>query len=186
MTTAPTIDTQRLRLRAHVSSDFDAYADVFASDRAGYMGQLKRRQAWFSFCSDVAQWSLFGHGAWAVERLEDGAFVGQVALLKPDHFPELELGWMMTAEGEGKSYAFEAAQMARDFAYVELGRDTLVSYIDPKNTRSIALATRLGAMRDDTAVCPDGETHDETIVYRHPCAAALLQGAQDGGMEAYA
>jgi RimJ/RimL family protein N-acetyltransferase len=181
MTTAPTIETQNLRLRAHVSADFDAYADVFASTRAGYMGQLKRRQAWFSFCSDVAQWSLFGHGAWAVERLNDGALVGQVALLKPDHFPELELGWMMTAAGEGKGYAFEAAQMARDYAYAELGRDTLVSYIDPKNTRSIALATRLGAMRDDTAARPDGETLNETVVYRHPDASALM----DGGLEAY-
>jgi RimJ/RimL family protein N-acetyltransferase len=182
MTTAPTIDTQNLRLRAHVSADFDAYADVFASDRAGYMGQLKRRQAWFSFCSDVAQWSLFGHGAWAVETLDGGTFVGQVALLKPDHFPELELGWMMTAQGEGKGYAFEAAQMARDYAYAELGQDTLVSYIDPKNTRSIALATRLGAVRDDNAERPDGETLIETVVYRHPEASALM----DGGMEAYA
>jgi len=93
---------------------------------------------------------------------------------------------MMTEAGEGKGYAFEAAQMARDFAYAELGRDTLVSYIDPNNTRSIALATRLGAQRDDTAARPDGETLEETIVYRHPDAAALLEGDHDGGMEAYA
>jgi RimJ/RimL family protein N-acetyltransferase len=185
MTSAPTIETQRLRLRAHVSSDFDAYADVFASDRAGYMGQLKRRQAWFNFCSDVAQWSLFSHGAWAVETLKDVTFVGQVALLKPDHFPELELGWMMTEAGEGQGYAFEAAQVARDFAYAELGAETLVSYIHPKNARSIALATRLGAVRDDTATRPDGETLEDCVVYRHPDAAALQSGDADGGMEAY-
>lgn len=182
MTTAPTIETQRLRLRTHRIADFDAYADVFASDRASYMGQLKRRQAWFSFCSDVAQWALFGHGAWGIERLEDGRFVGQVALLKPDHFPELELGWMLTAEGEGHGYAFEAAQIVRDYAYAEMGRDTLVSYIDPNNTRSIALAERLGALRDDTAARPDGESLEETVVYRHPTPEALM----DGGMEAYA
>lgn len=117
-----------------------------------------------------------------VERLEDGAFVGQVALLKPDHFPELELGWMLTSEGEGYGYAFEAAEAARDYAYVEMGRDTLVSYIDPMNTRSIALAERLGATRDDSAARPDGESLEETAVYRHPTPDAL----QDGGMEAYA
>ncbi|WP_417240650.1 GNAT family N-acetyltransferase [Celeribacter halophilus] len=182
MTLAPTIETQRLRLRAHRIDDFDAYADVFSSDRASYMGQLQRRQAWFSFCSDVAQWQLFGHGAWAVDRLEDGKFIGQVALLKPDHFPELELGWMLTSEAEGHGFAAEAAMAARDYAYVEMGRDTLVSYIDPKNTRSIALAERLGAVRDDTALRPDGESLAQTVVYRHPTIDVL----QDGGMEAYA
>ncbi|WP_439104476.1 GNAT family N-acetyltransferase [Celeribacter marinus] len=182
MRQAPTITTARLTLRPHVARDFDAYADIFASDRAGYMGQLKRRQAWFSFCSDVAQWSLFGYGAWGVERTDDGVFLGQVALLKPDHFPELELGWMMTPDGEGHGYAFEAAQAARDFAYVELGQETLVSYISPANTRSIALAMRLGAAHDESAALPDGESPAETIVYRHPDPAAL----QDGGMEAYA
>ncbi len=183
MTLAPTIDTQRLRLRAHVPADFDAYADMFASERARHMhGPLGRREAWFAFCGDVAQWALFGHGAWGVERLDDGAFVGQVALNKPPHFPELELGWFVIEGAEGKGYATEAAMAARDYAYGELGQDTLVSYVTPENTRSIALAERLGAVRDDAAPRPDGESADEVVVYRHPSPDALL----DGGMEAYA
>ena len=183
MRLVPTIETQRLRLRGHVESDFGPFADMFASERSRYMhGPLTRRQAWFAFCSDVAQWQLMGHGAWGVERLEDGAFVGQVALGKPPHFPELELGWFVVEGFEGQGYALEAATAARDYAYVEMGRDTLVSYIDPQNDRSIALAERMGATRDDSAERPDGESLDECLVYRHPTPEAL----QDGGMEAYA
>ena len=180
MTQAPTITTQRLTLRSHRASDFDAYAGTFASDRAQYMGgPMARRKAWFAFCADIAQWSLFGHGAWGVERNEDGTFIGQVAIGKPPHFPEVELGWMLCDGAEGHGYAFEAATAARDWAYVELGRDTLVSYIDAENIRSIALAERLGAVVDPTAATPDDE---DCLVYRHPDPAAL----QDGGMEAYA
>ncbi|MCA0044477.1 GNAT family N-acetyltransferase [Celeribacter litoreus] len=183
MTVAPTIETQRLRLRAHVEGDFAPYADMFASERSRHMhGPLDRRQAWFAFCGDVAQWSLMGHGAWAVERREDQALIGQVALNKPPHFPELELGWVLFDGFEGKGYATEAAMAARDYAYAELGEESVVSYVTPDNTRSIAVAERLGAMRDDAAPRPDGEGADEVLVFRHPSADALM----DGGMEAYA
>ena len=40
---------------------------------------------------------------------------------------------------------------------------TLVSYVDPENTRSRKLAERLGAMQDDTAAKPD----PTDIVFRH-------------------
>ncbi|MEN8838575.1 MAG: GNAT family N-acetyltransferase [Celeribacter marinus] len=180
MTYAPTITTQRLTLRAHRTSDFDAYATAFASERARFMGgPMERRKAWFAFCGDIAQWSLFGHGAWGVERTDDGIFIGQVAIGKPPHFPEVELGWMLCEGAEGHGYAFEAATAARAWAYGEMGRATLVSYIDAENTRSIALAERLGAFIDPTSATPDDEN---CLVYRHPDPAAL----QDGGMEAYA
>ncbi|MEL7026999.1 MAG: GNAT family N-acetyltransferase, partial [Pseudomonadota bacterium] len=52
--------------------------------------------------------------------------------------------------------------------FTELGLSTLVSYIDPENARSIALAERLGAVRDDEAEKPE----DNPLVYRHPTPEA--------------
>lgn len=160
---APRIETDRLVLRGHELADFDPYAGLFASTRAQYMGTLKRRHAWYSFTSDVAQWALHGFGAWAITLKTNGAFLGQVAVLKPDHFPEPELGWFLIEEAEGKGFAHEAAQEAHQFAKSELKLKTLVSYIDPKNVRSIKLAERLGAQLD--AAAPKDDPND--LVYRH-------------------
>ncbi|ARE41110.1 acetyltransferase, GNAT family [Rhodovulum sp. P5] len=170
MTEAPVIETARLRLRPHRIEDFEPFAALFASDRSRFIGgPLPRRRVWHGFASDVGQWGLLGFGAWGLERKMDGAFIGQVGLNKPDHFPERELGWLLFRRFEGFGYAHEAALAARDFAYGDLGFDTLVSYIDPENDRSIRLAERLGATRDSDVLGPD----PGDLVYRHPAPARL-------------
>jgi RimJ/RimL family protein N-acetyltransferase len=51
----------------------------------------------------------------------------------------------------------------RDWAFTVLRVETLVSYVDPENHRSMAVAERLGAVRDDSARPQDvGD-----VVYRH-------------------
>lgn len=175
---APTLTTTRLCLRGHTLADLDTLCDLFETERAQYMGgPVPRKDAWRWLASEVAMWDLMGHGAWGVETLE-GDFIGQVGLLKPPHFPEVELGWTLLAEAEGKGYALEAALAAQHWAW-EQGFETLVSYIDPANARSIALAKRLGAMLDEKAPLPRGETPEETAVYRH-------RPDTDGNLEAYA
>ncbi len=161
---APVLRTERLVLRPHVMADFEAYAGLFASPRAEHMGVLDRRGAWFGFASDVAQWALMGCGAWAVDRAADGTCIGQVAINRPVHFPEPELGWLLFAPFEGHGYAMEAALAARAFAFGTLQLPTLVSYVGPDNARSIALARRLGAVPDPQAARPD----PDDLVFRHP------------------
>lgn len=176
--TAPTLHTPRLTLRAHVMADLDALCGVFESDRARFMGgPVPRREAWRWLASEVAMWDLMGHGAWGIER-KDGTFLGQIGILRPPHFPERELGWTLLEGAEGQGYAQEAATAALHWAWAQ-GWDTLVSYITPGNSRSIALAERLGATHDPEAPLPEGETAAETAVYRHRPDA-------DGSAEAYA
>ncbi|MDJ0821666.1 MAG: GNAT family N-acetyltransferase [Paracoccaceae bacterium] len=178
MTSAPVIETARLRLRGHVMADMDAFEAFFASDRATYSGRPKNRaHLWYGFASEVGSWDLMGHGGWGVET-RDGALIGQVAITQPPHFPEREIGWTLFAGYEGRGFACEAAAAALGWAWAQ-GWDTLVSYITPANARSIALAKRLGAEHDPKAALPEGETADETVVYRHFPDA-------DGSPEAYA
>ncbi|WP_121630654.1 GNAT family N-acetyltransferase [Tropicibacter alexandrii] len=175
---APTLHTPRLTLRAHVMADLEQLCDLFETDRARHMGgPIPRKEAWRWLASEVAMWDLIGHGAWGIET-RDGDFIGQIGILQPPHFPERELGWTLLDHAEGKGYATEAATGALHWAW-EQGFDTLVSYIDPDNARSIALATRLGARRDHDAALPMGETPEETAVYRH-------LPDLDGSPEAYA
>ncbi len=175
---APTIETPRLRLRHHRIEDLEVFATFYASDRAIYVDPPRNpSHLWYGFASEVGSWSLVGQGGWAIET-HDGALVGQVAITQPPHFPEREIGWTAFDGFEGKGLVFEAASAALAWAW-DQGFDTLVSYIDPKNQRSIALATRLGAVHDPDAALPLGDTAEDTVVYRHSPDA-------DGGPEAYA
>ncbi len=163
---APVLQTDRLNLRPHVVGDFDRLVEIFATDRSRFIGgPLDRKSVWRGFAGDVGQWVLLGFGAWAIELRETGAYVGQIGLNFPEHFPERELGWIVWREFEGRGYAMEAALRAREFAYDDLGWPTAVSYIHPQNTRSINLAERMGALVDPDAATPDG---DACLVYRHP------------------
>lgn len=176
---APTLHTPRLTLRPHVLSDMDPFLAFFRSERARYMPRVgSRRALWQLFCADVAGWELQGFGGWGV-GLRNGPCVGQVAITQPPHFPEPELGWTLFDGHEGHGYATEAAMAALGWAWSSLPIATLVSYVDPANTRSRRLAERLGATHDPAAPLPEGETPAETMVYRHVPDT-------DGSPEAYA
>ena len=160
----PTLTTDRLTLRGPVPEDFTPYAQVFASDRSVYMdGPLNRTQAWHEFAADTIGWQLFGYGYWTIADTASNDVLGFLGFASPPYYPELELGWMVTAPAEGKGIAFEAASAARDFGFNVLGRDCFVSYIDPPNIRSRALAERLGATLDPDADAPS----EGDLVYRH-------------------
>ena len=152
-------------------SDFAPLGELFMSERSIYMGgTIDCKKLWYWVAGEVGSWSLQGFGSWGIET-RDGAFVGQVGINKPSHFPEVELGYLIMPAFEGKGIAFEAAQAARAWAFDARSLETFVSYIDPKNARSIALAERLGSVIDPDGSLPDGETADETVVYRHRRAA---------------
>lgn len=165
LTEAPILETERLRLRPHRLEDFDEIAAMFETPRSKYVGgPCPPGKTWRIFAMDAGQWPLLGFGALAIELRDSGAFVGQIGLNKPLHFPEREIGWILFEGFEGHGYALEAARRAHRFAFETLGWETAVSYIHPDNARSISLAERLGARLDPDAATPDDEA---ILVYRH-------------------
>lgn len=161
----PTLETARLRLRQPRAADFDAVGAFLASPRAEYIGgPFARPDAWRAFAASVGSWLLDGYGYWALEERESGALAGAVGFIGPPLFPERELGWDLYDGFEGRGYATEGATAARAWWFGPFGGETLVSYIDPRNARSIRVAERLGAVRDAGAPRPD----PGDIVFRHP------------------
>lgn len=164
MTNIPTLITERLVLRPPVFADFALYAELMASQRSIHMGgPYDTFAAWGLFCHDIALWHLFGHGALMLDLRSTGECVGQVGINHGPLFPEKELGWLLYPGHEGHGYAIEAARALRDWAFAIRGLLTLVSYVDPANSRSIAVAERLGATLDNEAPRQD----PEDLVYRH-------------------
>jgi RimJ/RimL family protein N-acetyltransferase len=167
---APVIEGARIRLRPQIMDDFAPLAQLYETPRSVYIyGPKSRAAVWRDFASDVGQWVLLGFGGWSVEERATGALAGYVGLNAPPEYPERELGWVILEGFEGKGYAFEAASLARAFAFERLGWNGCVSYIDPHNQRSIRLAERLGAALDEQAATPNG---DPCLVYRHTRLAA--------------
>ena len=160
----PTLETERLLLRAQTMDDWPAYAGLMMSDRAEFMqGPHTLSDAWGLFCHDLAQWQLMGCGALMIESRETGVCLGQVGINSGPLFPEHELGWMVYPEFEGNGYAFEAASAMRAWGFGPRGLVRLVSHIAPGNHRSRRLAERLGAELELDAERPG----PEVLVYRH-------------------
>jgi len=167
----PVITTDRLILRGPDARDIVPFVAHFLSDRSRFTGgPLPQHRAWIAFAAELGHWALHGFGMWTVTWKEDADHpIGLVGCWYPEPWPERELGWLVWPEAEGQSVAFEATQAARGTAYDRFGWTTAVSYIDPGNARSIRLAERLGAVRDDAAERPS----PEDLVYRHPAPEAL-------------
>ncbi len=162
----PMVMTERFILRAPRLADFPACVAIACGERGQFIGgPMSREDAWNEFSKMCAGWLLHGHGGWVIEDPVTFKVLGFVVLgLEPgDH--EVELGYALTKSAEGKGVASEAALAARDWAERELGLTGLVSYVDPKNTRSIRMVEGLGATRDEQA---EAKLDDDTRVYRHP------------------
>lgn len=173
----PTVTTSRLILRAPQESDFEAFAAFGASERARWVGgPYSRLRSWGGFLATWGHWCLRGYGMWMVEDRASGATAGRVGMIFNDGWDEPELGWHIFDGFEGKGLAFEAVLAARQHAAESFGLDAPISYIDPANTRSLALARRLGATYERDGMVAGHPCH----VYRHPSADA------DGSVEAYA
>jgi len=164
--TIPVLETERLRLRAPQESDLPAVMDFMASERARFVGgPLPRQQGFKSFTSMLGHWMLRGYGFWMVADRRDDTPLGRVGFLFGEGWHEPELGWQLFEGVEGRGIAFEAACAARAYGAAKLGLDGVISYTDPANARSIALARRLGCTheRDVTFM-----GHDGIGIWRHP------------------
>lgn len=161
----PVLRTDRLMLRGLERADYDVVEAFYATSRSsGAGGPLTGAACWSAFATLAGHWPLMGFGWWMVT--EDGKPRGLVGLHHPAHKAERELGWLLFDGAEGRGLAQEAAVAARGWGAANLPSAPLVSYILRGNTRSEALATRLGARPDGPA--PHNSDAD---TWRHPVTA---------------
>ena len=100
----------------------------------------------------------------AVERKEDGAFLGICGLSVEQWYPDdLQIGWRLFQPYWGQGYAREAALVWRDHAFSH-DIERLISISDVPNTRSHAVMRRIGMSFDHSATLSDDrETFDAHI-----------------------
>lgn len=153
----PTIETERLTLRPFREEDVRALfeltqdPDVVRFVNDGRMPTLY--ESWNLVARWLGHWAMRGHGQWAVEERTSGRLIGRAGIINPADWPGPEVGYLLGRDWWGHGYATEAAGAAMGWGFRELGFEDVISLIDPNNTASIAVATRLGeSLRGETTL----------------------------------
>ncbi len=150
------IETERLILRRWRSEDLDPYAAMMVDPEVAdwLSGVQTRENAEDAIARMEAQRAGLGYAGLAVERREDGAFLGAVGLspLGEDHGPSLragtvEIGWRLARAFWRFGYATEAARAVLEDGFERLGLPEIVAFTAASNTRSRAVMQRLGFTR---------------------------------------
>lgn len=162
----PTLETERLVLRAPMLDDLPAVTAFFASEQSNSVGGPRDDLASaMSLSATIGHWALHGFGSWFIADRETGVWLGRTGFIMAPGWEEPELGWAVVPAAQGKGIAYEATLAARTFGAAHLGLNAVISYIRPANIRSAALAQRLGAHLETTHENWRGKACD---VWRHP------------------
>lgn len=164
----PTIETERLIMRAFREEDFEAYAAMMADPMVTRFlsdGQpLSRFDAWRQMAMMMGHWALRGFGIWAVESRETGEFMGRIGCFMPEGWAGFEIGYTLAQRFWRRGYAREGAAASLRYARETLGRRDIISVIREGNEGSVAVARSLGAELDGQVPFFGGTAR----IYRYP------------------
>lgn len=147
----PTLETERLILRAPRMADFEASIAFATGPRAAFVGgPHDQRTAMRGFGHVAGLWVTRGYSMFVAERKDRrGQPIGVMGPWHPLIWPELEFGWSLwDAEHEGHGFVTEAMRTLIPWSWERTGADTAVSFIDAGNDRSRRVAEALGATLD--------------------------------------
>ena len=166
----PLLCTERLLLRAFTEHDFEPFAAIVSDPEVvRYLDDgepISREECWRGMALFLGHWTLRGYGWWAVEDRRTGDFIGRIGLYNPEGWPGIEIGWLLRRDVWGAGLATEGALAALAFAFDVVGADRVISLIDPRNTRSIRVAEKIGEryerdlLHRDKAVAVYGVSRD--------------------------
>lgn len=92
-----------------------------------------------------------GYGLFAVERKEDGAFIGFTGFSHPrfeaSFTPCVEIGWRIAKKYWNKGYATEAAKACLVFGFTEMQWKEICSFTSVLNNRSENMMRKIGMQK---------------------------------------
>jgi RimJ/RimL family protein N-acetyltransferase len=163
------LTTPRLVLRTYRREDLPLFAALNADPAV--METLGGEPLARDHSDDIAEWAQEcfaseGIGLLAVERREDGAFLGMCGLHHQRAYPDdLEIAWRLAHEHWGAGYATEAATAWLDHAFDALRVPRVISITDGPNVRSLAVMQRLGMTLDHEALVEDDGVMFQALIH---------------------
>lgn len=170
------ITTERLILRAWRPDDHEPFAALNADPEVmrHFPATLSRVEsdALAAICQDEI--ARLGFGLWAIERREDGAFLGFTGLRRlaasNPLAPGVEAAWRLSRQAWGQGYASEAARAAINDGFLRLGLERVVAFTATVNLPSQAVMARIGMTRRedldfDHPALPEGHRLRRHVVW---------------------
>lgn len=150
---APTVETERLRLRAHTAADLPACLPLWNDPIVTrFIGgrPYTEEETWQRVQRYAGSWVLLGHGFWVIEEKATGKLIGEIGIMDarrdidPPFGENRELGWALLPEVHGRGYASEALAAVLDWEKKTFNAPRVLALIDPDNAPSIRLAEKYG------------------------------------------
>jgi RimJ/RimL family protein N-acetyltransferase len=162
MTHAPTLETERLRLRRFSLDDYPAFEIYFADPEASAPngGPLTPDGAWMRFCAEIGHWSAAGYGVWAVARREDDAFIGGVGFRRIESWGVTKMVWFILPSFRRMGFAAEASRAAIAHACDAWRWTEMETFAPDHNMAARALIARLGGAPAGRRIFADGSERD--------------------------
>jgi ribosomal-protein-alanine N-acetyltransferase len=148
--TLPHFSTERLSLRPLNENDFQNMRGLDTDlEVVRYLGHGKIRseeETRKNLDKILNDYSKHGMGLYAVEEIQTKKFIGRAGLIPwsfEKHFA-WEIGYSFMKDSWGRGFATECAIFLKNW-FLENSRDPyVVSFIQPKNDKSIAVAKKIG------------------------------------------
>ncbi|WP_369977795.1 GNAT family N-acetyltransferase [Xanthomonas bundabergensis] len=176
------IETPRLRLRL-LEPERDAASMLALLNDPGFLAHIGDRgvrdeaQARHYLADGaVLSYAQHGFGLYAMERRDDGAWLGVAGLVLRPTLPCPDLGYALLRPYEGHGYASEAARAVLAYAQDTLALPRLCAIVSPDNARSTRLLEALGfAAQGRTRIAADA--HEVELYVRDLSAAVVPSDA---------
>jgi len=168
---APTLHTERLRLRPFTDADADA---LFALHSDAHALRYWDSPPWTDpgraerFLAACRRMSEDGTGArLAIERASDGTFLGWCALSRWNPtYRSAATGYVLAQAAWGHGYATEAVRALLGWAFDALDLNRVQAELDTRNAASARVLDKLGFQREGTLredCVVDGEVSDSWV-----------------------
>lgn len=154
------LETKRLELQEIALGD------------APFLFQLLNTPTWLQFIGDrgiktmkdaenyaqnnmIASYQKNGFGLYLVKLKENKVSIGLCGLIKRPTLENVDIGFALMPEYEGKGYAYEAAAATMEYAQNKLSLTKIVAITVRENERSLKLLHKLGLRFEKIVKWPD-------------------------------
>lgn len=169
------LETPRLRLRGWQDSDLTPLTQMCADPRVMryFPALFSRDDCAAAMARCRIHFARHGFGFWALERKDDGRFIGMAGLawsrLQQPFCPAVEIGWRLASDQWRQGLAREAAEAALDYAFERLQLAEVVAYTAALNEPSRGLMEALGMQHE-----PQEDFEHPGVAEGHPLRPHVL------------